>query len=223
MARHWESWLQAAAQPASSTEEAKRDRTEQRVREAIRASSEIPSSVKVYVKGSYKNNTNVREDADVDVCVEWTDFYYVSTWGKTAGKGPTELGYTPNHDPMTHAEFSARVERALVRHLGAGNVDTSGDKAIDVAAGSNTLKADVIPCFELRRWDEPTPTGYVIGQRLFPKSGGQSTTSRSRTTTTASPRTHAPAGGTSRSFGASRSSRLRCTRNAAFRGTTPAT
>jgi tRNA nucleotidyltransferase (CCA-adding enzyme) len=79
MARDWESWLQRAAQPASATEEAKRDRTEQRVREAIRASSEIPSSVKVYVKGSHKNNTNVRQDADVDVCVEWTEFFYVST------------------------------------------------------------------------------------------------------------------------------------------------
>jgi hypothetical protein len=61
--------------------------------EAIRASSEIPSSVRVYVKGSYKNNTNVRQDADVDVCVEWTDFFYVSTRGKTAGMGPAELRY----------------------------------------------------------------------------------------------------------------------------------
>lgn len=172
MARNWEPWLQTAAQPASSTEEAKRDRTEQRVREAIRASSEIPSSVKVYVKGSYKTNTNVRQDADVDVCVEWTEWYYISTWGRTAGKGPQELGYTPNYDPPTPAEFRARVERALIRHFGAGSVDTTGDKAIDVAAGSNTLDADVIPCYELRRWDEPTPTGYVIGQRLFPKSGG---------------------------------------------------
>ena len=51
MARDWESWLQTAARPASVTEEAKRDRTEQRIREAIQASSELPSSVRVYVKG----------------------------------------------------------------------------------------------------------------------------------------------------------------------------
>jgi tRNA nucleotidyltransferase (CCA-adding enzyme) len=74
MARDWESWLHMAARPASATEEAMRDRTEQRIREAIRASSELPSTVRVYVKGSYKNNTNVRQDADVDVCVEWADF-----------------------------------------------------------------------------------------------------------------------------------------------------
>jgi hypothetical protein len=48
MARDWESWLQTAARPASETEEAKRDRTEQRIREAIQASSELPSSVRFY-------------------------------------------------------------------------------------------------------------------------------------------------------------------------------
>jgi hypothetical protein len=172
MARNWEPWLQSAVRPASETEEAKRDRTEQRIREAIRASTEIPSSVRVYVKGSYKTNTNVRQDADVDICVEWTDFFYVDTWGETAGMGSVELGYTPSTNPsMTPTEFRARVERALVRRFGPALVDTSGDKAIHVAAGSNTLDADVVPCFELHRYDGPG--SYVIGQRLFPKSGGK--------------------------------------------------
>jgi hypothetical protein len=172
MPRDWESWLQSAAQPASATEEAKRDRTEQRVREAIRASSEIPSSVKIYVKGSYKTNTNVRQDADVDVCVEWQDFYYVDTWGETKGMGPAELNYTPatESDKITPAVFRARVERALDKHFGSSAVDKTGDKAIDVSAGPNTLDADVIPCFVVHRYD--TPTFYVVGQRLFPKKGG---------------------------------------------------
>jgi hypothetical protein len=171
MARDWESWLQSAARPASATEEAERDRTEQRIREAIQASSEIPPSVRVYVKGSYKTNTNVRQDADVDICVEWTEFAYVDTWGGTAGMGPAELNYTPSTNPMTPTDFRARIERALRRQFGSALVDTSGDKAIDVAAGPNTLDADVVPCFELHRYD--TPTSYVVGQRLFPKSGGK--------------------------------------------------
>jgi hypothetical protein len=170
MARDWESWLQSAARPASATEEAKRDRTEQRIREAIRASSEIPSSVRVYVKGSYKSNTNVRQDADVDVCVEWTDFAYVDTVGRATGMGSAELSYTPVPASITPPEFRARVERALMRQFGAAAVDTSGDKAIGVAAGPNTLDADVIPCFVLHRYD--SPTSYVVGQRLFPKRGG---------------------------------------------------
>lgn len=172
MARDWESWFQTAAQPASAAEEAKRDRTEARVREAIRASSEIPSNVKIYLKGSYKTNTNVRQDADVDVCVEWQDSYYIKTWGKTAGMGSAELKYTPatEADKISPTEFRARIERALVAQFGSSAVDKTGDKAIDVAAGPNTLDADVIPCFVVRRYD--TPTYHVVGQRLYPKKGG---------------------------------------------------
>lgn len=173
MARDWESWFRTAAQPASATEEAKRDRTEQRVREAITASSEIPnSSVRIYLKGSYKTNTNVRQDSDVDVCVEWQDFFHVDTWGETAGMGPKELGYTPasSENVIEPADLRARIERALVSHFGSTGVDTSGDKAIDVAAGSNTLDADVIPSFVVRRYD--TQDSFVVGQRIFPKKGG---------------------------------------------------
>jgi hypothetical protein len=172
MARDWEAWFQNAARPASPSEEEKRDRTEERIRDAIRASRDIPSSVKVYVKGSYKTNTNVRQDADVDVCVEWQDFAYVHTWGETEGLGPAELNYIPAAESVkiTPTEFRIRLERALIVRFGAAAVDTSGDKAIDVEANSTTLDADVIPCFVVHRYDRPT--GYVVGQRLFPKKGG---------------------------------------------------
>ena len=73
--RDWEAWLAAASAPASATEEAQRDRTETRIRDAIARAPDIPSSVRVYAKGSYANNTNVRRDADVDIAVEWTDTF----------------------------------------------------------------------------------------------------------------------------------------------------
>jgi hypothetical protein len=173
MARDWESWFQTAAQPASPTEEAKRDRTEQRIREAIHASPEIPnSSIRIYVKGSYKTGTNVRQDADVDVCVEWQDFFYVDTWGETTGMGPSELNYTPAEPSslVEPADFRARIERALVARFGPSAVDMAGAKAIDVAAGTDTLDADAIPSFRIKRYD--TTLDAHEGQRIFPKSGG---------------------------------------------------
>jgi hypothetical protein len=221
MARNWESWLQSAARPASETEEAKRDRTEQRIREAIRASSEIPSSVRVYVKGSYKTNTNVRQDADVDVCVEWTDFAYVDTFGRAAGMGRAELRYTPSTNPMTPTEFRARVERALLYQFSSALVDTSGDKAIDVAAGSNTLDADVDPCFELHRYDGPG--SYVVGQRLFPKHGGKIDNFPQQNYDNGVSKTPRRTGATSRSSAASSASRPSCSRKAGSRESTPAT
>lgn len=60
--------------PSSDTEKDKQDRTERMIREAIDAHAPFNNcSLKVYAKGSYANNTNVRSDSDVDIAVECTD------------------------------------------------------------------------------------------------------------------------------------------------------
>jgi tRNA nucleotidyltransferase (CCA-adding enzyme) len=53
-----------------------------------RSTSDLPSSVRVYAKGSYANNTNVRRDADVDIAVEWNETIKVDSWRDTAGMTP---------------------------------------------------------------------------------------------------------------------------------------
>ncbi len=170
MARDWEVWLATASGPASPTEEQERDRTEKRIRGAITTASDLPSSVRVYAKGSYANNTNVRRDADVDIAVEWNETIKVDSWGDTAGMTPAQLGYTPVAEPVTPAEFRRRVERAMVSAFGSGPVETTPDKHIGVAAGTNSLDADVVPCFALDRYDAPRV--YHRGHRIYPKSGG---------------------------------------------------
>jgi hypothetical protein len=170
MARDWEAWLATASGPASPTEEQERDRTEKRIRDAISSAADLPSSVRVYAKGSYANNTNVRRDADVDVAVEWTETAKVNTWGDTAGMSAAQLGYTPVSESTTPQEFRRRVERAMIDAFGLGKVDTTPDKHVGVAAGTGTLDADVVPCFEMHRYDGVGV--YVVGHRLYPKSGG---------------------------------------------------
>jgi hypothetical protein len=168
-ARDWEAWLATASLPASQTEEEQRDRTETRIRDAIRRAADIPTSVLVYAKGSYANNTNVRRDADVDIAVEWTETIKVRTWGETLRMTPEQLGYTPVAEPVTPAEFRKRVERALATAFDRSTIDTTPDKHIGVAAGSTTLDADVVPCFALNRYDAPHT--YHRGHRIFPKNG----------------------------------------------------
>lgn len=170
MGRDWEAWLATASGPASPTEEQERDRTEKRIREAIHAAVDIPYSVRVYSKGSYANGTNVRRDADVDVAVEWNETIKVDTWGDTANLTPAQLGYTPVDELLTSVEFGRRVQKALVGAFGSGSVDTSPDKHVGVIAGSNTLDADVVPCFALDRYDAPRVAHR--GHRIYPKSGG---------------------------------------------------
>ncbi len=167
--RDWEAWLATASRPASPSEEEQRDRTETRIRDAIARAPDIPSSVSVYAKGSYANNTNVSRDADVDIAVEWTNTIKVMKWGDTVGMTAEQLGYVPATEPITPIEFRRRVERALATAFDSQTIDTTPDKHIGVAAGSNTLDADVVPCFALNRYDAP---GYPVrGHRIFPKSG----------------------------------------------------
>jgi len=172
MARDWEVWLATASGPASATEEQERDRTEKRIREAIRASSEISGSVRVFAKGSYANGTNVRRNADVDIAVEYHETIKVGKWGKTEGATAEQLGYTPVDFGVTTSEFRRQVERALRTAFGA-KVDIAPDKHIGVEAGSGTLDADVVPCFALHRYDTLHPPTYVAGHRIYPKSGGR--------------------------------------------------
>jgi predicted nucleotidyltransferase len=171
MARDWEAWLATASGPASATEETERDRTEKRIRDAIRASTEISPSVRVYAKGSYANGTNVRRSADVDIAVEYHETIKVGKWGETAGATPEQLGYTSVDFAVTTGEFRQQVERALRAAFGV-KVDIAPDKHIGVEAGSGTLDSDVVPCFALNRYDALSPPRYVEGHRIYPKSGG---------------------------------------------------
>ena len=172
MARDWETWLRNSIGPASATEEQDRDRTEQRIRNAITVDSRLAGKVRVFAKGSYANNTNVRRDSDVDIAVEWNEWSYITKaneaaelpWERLGVRVGTDLGPQPG-------EFRRWVESALLSAFGSAIVDTSGSKHIHVIAGSTTLDADVVPCFRLLRYDRPGGTPHQ-GIRLYPKLGG---------------------------------------------------
>lgn len=72
-----EDQLSRWTEPSSDTEQDKQERTERMIREAIDAHTPFKDcSLKVYAKGSYANNTNVRADSDVDIAVECTEVEY---------------------------------------------------------------------------------------------------------------------------------------------------
>jgi len=66
-----ETLLSAWIKPSSDSEKEQQNRAERMVRDAIKCSPTLNSvEYKIYTKGSYPNNTNVRTDSDVDVVVE---------------------------------------------------------------------------------------------------------------------------------------------------------
>lgn len=169
MARDWETWLKNSIGPASATEEQDRDRTEKRIRDAIAADSRLSGNVRVFVKGSYANNTNVRQDSDVDIAVEWKRWSYVERVNEAKDYSFDQLGINTTDEGPTTSEYRRWVEEALLQAFGSAAVEP-GNNAIVVKKGPTSLDADVVPCFRLLRYMR-LGRDPVAGNRLYPRSG----------------------------------------------------
>jgi hypothetical protein len=178
MTRDWETTLRSWVKRPSNNEDTKRDKTEEEIKAALRASIALSSvRYKVYAKGSYANNTNVRLDYDVDIAIECTDFFYYSK----DGVGPdvrkaaaVEAATKPYKGGYTNLDFKTDVEQALVDYYGASAV-TRGNMAMRVREKKTTLPADVVPCFEYHRVYDVDSYGrplYYKGTRVYKDSGG---------------------------------------------------
>lgn len=149
--------------PSSDTEKDKQDRTERMIREAINSHTPFDNcSLKVFAKGSYANNTNVRTDSDVDIAVECTEVLY---WEES------EEG---NHSPGTPYEgiwTPSKLRAELIAAMNAkfpGQVDSSGSTAIQINSSSARVDADVVPCFSYRYYMK---YGTRDGTKIFKKDG----------------------------------------------------
>lgn len=172
MARDWETTFRRWMGAASDTEKAKREHAESAVRDALSSDPVLAKrTLLVRAQGSYRNNTNVPQDSDVDiyVCcgdVCYADFDFAGGYdGKTVGLTDASLKY---------ADFKAEVEKALVARFGRAGV-ARGSKAFDVHANSYRIDADVVATFEHRRY-LPIAGGahpYETGTEFRPDTGGR--------------------------------------------------
>ena len=150
--------------PSSDTEQDKQARTERMVREAIEAHPAFGDcQMKVYAKGSYPNNTNVRTESDVDIAVQCSEVFY---WEEIS---PGIYGPPPSYTgPWTPARLRSEVGTAL-RSVFSSQVDSTGNIALNVASGTARVNADVVPCFDYRYYF--SSYGYRAGTKIFPKRG----------------------------------------------------
>ena len=176
MATNWEPILRNWAKSPSETEDQKRDKTELQIRDALKASSALSKmGYRVYVKGSYANNTNVRLDYDVDIAVECTDFYYVDPIAAVADvKKVAAIERLQNWTPKyTKEEFKDAVGTALTEYFGSKAL-SQGNMAYRVREKKTTLPADVVPCFQYHYiWDVNSQGDplYYEGSRIYPPKG----------------------------------------------------
>src|SRR5438132_13335460 len=78
--------------PSSQDEQDRQDRDERMIPAAINQHTPFANTpIEVYAKGSYANNTNVRNDSDVDIGVECHDCMYVDyAQGVTPSAAPAD-------------------------------------------------------------------------------------------------------------------------------------
>lgn len=77
--RDWEAVFTIWGAAPSQTQQDKAENAVRAVRNAIDASTALSAhSIDVFVQGSYRNRTNVRQDSDVDVSVCYRDAWFVS-------------------------------------------------------------------------------------------------------------------------------------------------
>jgi predicted nucleotidyltransferase len=170
MPRDWESVLCSWGNPPSQTEQQKAENAETAIRKALKACPRLAAmSLEVFAQGSYKNRTNVRQDSDVDICVLYKDTFFTDySLAEGLSRGSTNVV----ESTYSYAEFKTEVGKALVDFFGTEFV-TRGNKAFDIHKNSYRIDADVVPCFEHRRYmGKPGSYHFNAGTELRPDKGG---------------------------------------------------
>jgi len=104
----------------------------------------------VFLQGSYRNDTNIRGDSDVDIVVQLNTAWHRDINALTP---PERMLYQQTFPNATYEwpQFRADVLTALRSHYGAGAI-TEGPNAITVAAGGGRLSADVVVALLFRHY-----------------------------------------------------------------------
>lgn len=165
----WEDWLRKAAAPPSQTEDDKRETTEKEIKDALASYAPLKGKpYRVYAKGSYANNTNVRLNYDVDIAVEYYGYFYYDLDFAVKGEPKETVGIVASDDPYTRDDFKADILGAVQAAYGASAIKT-GRIAYRVREKKTTLPADVVPSWEYRRYDAIDVCH--LGSCVFPSDG----------------------------------------------------
>lgn len=168
MSRDWETVLRSWSNPPSNSEEQRCENADRMVRDAITKFGGFQTrKVDTIPQGSYNNNTNVRLNSDVDICVRSTDtFFYELPQGMTKEQsGISEATY---HYP----QFKNEVETALVDKFGRTAVKR-GNKAFDIDENTYHIAIDIVACFEYRYYykNSNNTLDYISGVKFISDDG----------------------------------------------------
>ena len=110
----------------------------------------------IYLQGSYKNDTNIRGDSDVDVVAQLNSTFYNNLsedQKRTLGLSSASYGWS---------DFRADAIKALRNYYGQSFV-TEGNKTLKVKANNGRLPADVVVSSQYRKYKTVNSSDYIEG------------------------------------------------------------
>lgn len=167
--KYTEEKLQFWTAPLSATEEQRAENAIKMIRSAIENSGKLRTmNIEVFTQGSYANNTNVRSESDVDICVMLKDVFHGDY---PDSKKAEDYGFTDAS--LTFTDFRDMVKEALQQKFQPLYV-SDGNKSLKIDENTYHVKADVVPAFQLRNyyyWGSSDPKRYVEGTWFLSKEG----------------------------------------------------
>jgi len=142
-----EQQLIAWSRPVSTTEDNMCQNAITAITKALR--DRFGNRISIFLQGSYRNNTNVRKNSDVDIVMRYDDVFFPELYSLSEDDKKIYHSRTPDAD-YTFANLKADTEAALRAVFGT-DVERR-NKCIQVNGNTYRVTADVIPCFVLKRY-----------------------------------------------------------------------
>lgn len=169
MAKFSEQTLDNWRKPASESEEQKISNAISMIKDAVNSHEILKTkSTEFIIQGSYGNNTNVRLDSDIDVCVMLKDTFF-SIYRE--GANSEMYGFTDGTN--SYEDYKKWIIEALVKKFGQENLKI-GNKSIKINSNTYRVQADVVPAFQYRNYTNDKnndPQNYTEGIKFISSQG----------------------------------------------------
>lgn len=140
--------LCSLSKPASDTEEEKLENAKNAIVKALENNTKLDSkSYEIFGQGSYENNTNVRNNSDVDINVCYIGGFYFDI---PEGKNRSDYGLT-NSCQYSFAKYKDDIENILVQKFGRNQV-VRKNKCLHIKPNTYHSEIDVVPTWIYRKY-----------------------------------------------------------------------
>ena len=167
--KYTEYTLNSWTSPLSQSEEERVENTIRMIKNAVSSYSKLSNcSIEIFAQGSYANNTNVRQNSDVDICIMLTSTFFCNY---VDGRTNADYGYLDGG--IEYRDYKSYVIEALNAKFGYNTVSIE-NKCINVEANSYHVNADVVPAFQYRDYkaiNSLDATRYIEGIKYIANDG----------------------------------------------------